>query len=113
MKQTNLVTTEELKKQLSTLEDSLEKRIDKKVNKKIEASEKRLRMEIQLTGEDVVRQIDEKLIDFRSFILTTVDPLLNELETRREDRELATKQTHEIKKRLDDHEKRLQKLEKN
>src|SRR5579871_4882950 len=42
-----------------------------------------------------------------------IDPLLEEIVTAREDRTIATRDTEEMKATLKDHEKRLQKLEKN
>lgn len=44
-------------------------------------------------------------------VMTTIDPLLQELETRRMDREIASDQSLRFRDELDDHEKRIQKLE--
>ena len=56
-------------------------------------------------------KIEEKLVKFRDTILTAIDPLLKELEQRREDRELASDQTEKIRRQLGNHEKRIKSLE--
>lgn len=48
---------------------------------------------------------------FADRILTAIDPLLQELETRQQDREIGTAQMEEVKSRIGNHEKRITKLE--
>lgn len=98
--------------------DKIENRLDKiddrlkSIDKNIDVSEKLLRMEIRMSSDSTVRQILESISEFKSLILTTVDPLLKELEERREDRAVATYQTEELKQQVIDVQKRLSKLEK-
>ncbi len=56
-------------------------------------------------------KINDKLTKFKDTILTAIDPLLQELEQRREDREIATYQTEQIRDQLSNHEKRIKKIE--
>jgi chromosome segregation ATPase len=107
---------DKVEKRLNKVEkrlDKVEKRLDKveirldALDKKIDDVEKRLRLEIRLSVQESTRQIMETMTKFKDIILTTVDPLLQELETRREDRIIAAKDTYEIKQRLD----RLEKLQ--
>lgn len=49
-----------------------------------------IRREITFAMETVGEKFDRKLTKHTNLILTTVDPLLKELETRREDREIAS-----------------------
>ena len=56
-------------------------------------------------------KIDDKLTKFKDTILTAIDPLLQELEQRREDREIATYQTEQMRSQFNNHEKRIKKLE--
>jgi hypothetical protein len=67
--------------------------------------------EITFAMETVEEKFDRKLTENTSLILTTVDPLLKELEIRREDREIASNQSAGIKDRIDNHEKRIKILE--
>lgn len=59
-----------------------------------------IRQEITFTIETVVDKFEKKLNKHTSLILTTVDPLLKELETRREDREIAAAQFARTEKRI-------------
>jgi hypothetical protein len=45
-------------------------------------------------------KFDEKFSKFANLMLTAIDPLIKDLETRREDREIATAQMREVKERL-------------
>jgi len=92
-----------LKKGLKEEFESFEKKIDAKLDtldRKFDAKLERLE-----------NKIDAKLTKFRDTILTAIDPLLAELEHRRQDRELASHQTEEIRSQLGSHEKRIKKLE--
>lgn len=70
-----------------------------------------IRREITFAMETVEEKFEQKLTKHTSLILTTVDPLLKELETRREDREIASSQSARIKDKIDDYEERIKILE--
>lgn len=69
--------------------------------------------EIRIAKDDILYEIKKQITDFKDLILTTVDPLLKELETRAEDRAIASEQTEEFQSKLDEHEKRITKIENN
>lgn len=71
-----------------------------------------IRAEITFNVENAVERIETKITKFKDEILTTVDPLLQELETRSQEREIGAHQISEIRKQADDHEKRIILLEK-
>jgi hypothetical protein len=56
-------------------------------------------------------RIEQAFSVFTSRIITLIDPLLKELETRDQDRELTTAQTKSIKEDIADLKKRVTKLE--
>lgn len=87
-----LVTEEQLKTELGYLE-------------------RVLKVEIKLSGLATAQRVGEKMTQVKNQLLTVIDPLLRELEERREDREVGTYQTSRLKEQVDDHEKRLAKLE--
>lgn len=95
----------------------LEKRMDKKfitkdyLSNTIDMLLQGIRREFTFAIEGVVEKFNEKLTKHTSLILTTVDPLLKELETRREDREIAVSQHSKLKNQVNNHEKRIQKIE--
>ena len=66
-------------------------------------------LEVKFNG--LENKIDEKLTKFKDTILTAIDPLLAELEQRREDREISSHQTEQIRDQLEDHEGRIKTLE--
>ena len=97
---TNLVT-----------KDFFRKELRQELNITIERLLHGLRQEIAFTIETVVDKFEKKLNKHTSLILTTVDPLLKELETRRQDRELAAEHDRRINKKIYGHEKRIKNLE--
>lgn len=95
----------------------LEKRMDKKFVTKtffensIDKFLQGIRREFTFAFEGVMEKFEQKLTKHTSLILTTVDPLLKELETRREDRVIAASQHSKLKNQVYNHEKRIQKIE--
>lgn len=59
----------------------------------------------------LLEHFDTTFSKFTDRILTTVDPLLKELETRQQEREVAADQHAQMRNKLNNHEKRIQKLE--
>lgn len=72
-----------------------------------------IRSEIRFGFEQMYEKLEDRLTKHTSLILTTVDPLLKELETRQQDREIAANQSIKVSQKLDNHEKRTTKLEQN
>lgn len=66
-------------------------------------------LEEKLSGLD--NKIDDKLTKFKDTIITAIDPLLQELEQRQEDREMATYQTEQMRSQFNNHDERIKKLE--
>lgn len=85
----NLVTKDFMEKKLTEFEIKLEGKFDKRFE-----------------------QADEKARQYRDDVLNKFDEVIKELETTREDRELAVYQTREMRDQIEDHEKRIRKVEK-
>ena len=96
-----LVTKEYLKKEIIKLATKND----------LEITEKSLRIDIKLLLLNLERRLEQRITQTRDILLTTFDPLLKELEQRREDREIATYQTEQIRNQLNNHEQRIKKLE--
>lgn len=115
MKQKNdsPLTKNVLKYELGVLARHMDKRFITKdyLNNTIDMLLHGIRREFTFAIEGVVEKFNEKLTKHTSLILTTVDPLLKELETRREDREIAASQHSKLKSQVNNHEKRIQKIE--
>lgn len=69
-----------------------------------------LRGEI-LSLEGKIENLDEKFTKKLDQVLTRLDPVIAEIENAREDRVLGTYQTSELRKNVDEHEKRIATLE--
>ena len=72
-----------------------------------EALRTEMRYELSIFKEDVMTGMSK----FTNLVLTAIDPLLKELETRQQDREIATAQIKNIEEQIDNHENRISKLE--
>jgi hypothetical protein len=70
-----------------------------------------IRREFNFAFEIIEEKLGRKLTKHTNPIFTAADPLLKELEARREDREIAFDQSARIKNRIDNHEKRIKILE--
>lgn len=91
--------------------DYFKKELKKELNSTIDRLLKGIRREITFVVETVSEKFEQKFTKHTSLILTTVDPLLKELGTRREDREIAASQHAKLKSQVDNHEKRIQQIE--
>lgn len=91
--------------------DFFRKELREELNVTIERLLHGIRQEITFTIDTVTDKFEKKLNKHTSLILTTVDPLLKELETRREDREIAASQHSKLKNQVNNHEKRIKKIE--
>lgn len=101
------------KKELGAFEKRVDKRFITKdyLSNTIDRLLQGIRREITFTMETVAEKFDQKLTKHTSLILTTVDPLLKELETRQQDREISAEHSLRIQEQLDAHEKRISKIE--
>lgn len=97
-------------KNLELLVKQLDKKIEE-VDKKIGYAERALRVEIKFSTLTIGQEMDSNLKKLKDFLLTTFDPLLKELEDRRQDREISSSQTSAIRETVEDHETRITKLE--
>lgn len=92
----NLVTKDYFKKELrKDLHDTIDRLLHG------------VRREITFSAEVITEKLELRLTKHTSLILTTIDPLLKELETRRQDREIASDQSIKVSQKLDNHEKEL------
>lgn len=105
----NLLTKDffksELKKEFGVFEKQLDKKFVKKdfFERSIDNLLQDIRREITFSTEVVMERVETRLTKHTSLILTAIDPLLKELETRREDREIAASQHSKLKNQVDNH----------
>lgn len=95
----NLVTKNFLEEKL----DNLEKKIDKKLIG--------IQSKIDVKLDILKEEIDENAKKYRDQILTKMDGVMSELETKRQERTLENHQYSEIVEQVDNHEKRIKSLE--
>ena len=91
-KSKNLATEEFLKKELSDLH-------------------KEIKEEMLDLREGIIDQVDSKNRQYKDEILTGLDKVMKELEIIREDNVIGTHQIRELRVDVDNHEKRILKLE--
>lgn len=90
------------------LRRDLRKDFRKDIKEEIAALE--IRTDVKL--EKMELRMDDRAQKYRNEILTRFDMWASELENARQDRVVSMKQTHELRGAVDDHEKRIKKLEK-
>lgn len=105
------LTKEDLKEELKQSEERQEKKFDQKLAKRLTDSFTAFRAENKYEFSLTREELTTTMSKFTDLIFTAIDPLLKEIETRREDREIGTAQMEEVKTRIHDHEKRITKLE--
>ena len=105
---TNLITKDYLKKEL----DATKKELREEIKLSAEETTKKLREEIKLSAEETVKKLEETMMGVKDILLTTMDSFAKDIETNREDRDLAVHQTSELREEIEDHEKRIKHLEK-
>ncbi len=108
----NYPTKKELKKALAnyTTNGKLRK-FEEHLGQKLNDSEKMFFALISLKFEEMNDHFANLLTKNNSRILTLVDPLLKELETRQQDRAIAAEQSIRVQASLDNHEHRLRIIE--
>jgi len=114
----NYATKEDLKKELSNYatKEDLKKELSNHptkddINQRLNASQNAFRVELEYRFQLMRDDIHAEFTEFKDLIFNLTDPLLKEIETRREDREIATAQMEEVKNHLNNHEKRITELE--
>lgn len=98
---------QKIKKSEAITEDYLDTRLElttKTLLDEMDKLENRLIQEMDKRGQEMDKRHD--------MVMTALDGIVKELETTREDRELAVYQTREIREQVEEHEKRLTKIEK-
>lgn len=91
--------------------DFFKKELKRELNDTIDRLLQGIRREITFSAELIEEKLERNLTKHTSLILTTVDPLLKELETRQQDRILGAEQLRRATEKIDNHEKRIKKLE--
>jgi hypothetical protein len=81
------------------------------LSQRLTISQSAFRTELEFRFQLMRDDMHAEFREFKDLILNITDPLLKEIETRREDREIGTAQMEEVKTRIHDHEKRITKLE--
>lgn len=99
-----------IEKQIKKLEEKLDKH-EVSSQKRYAALEKLMELKMNLRFEQEEEKTNGLINKFKDIILTAIDPLLQELETRRLDREIASDQMLKVRDEIDNHEKRIKKLE--
>lgn len=59
----------------------------------------------------IEEKMEEKLVNFRDKILNSIDKVMGELQAMREENTIGTYHTRELRGTVEDHEKRIAKLE--
>ena len=126
----NLVTKpffkKELKREFGVFEERFEKRMEKKFvtkdyfKKELKKELKKfatkedlssLEMRVALKFDNFAGRIDENAQKYRDQILNSNDKLVKELQEMREENTIGSHQIRELNGQVDDHEKRIGKLE--
>jgi hypothetical protein len=92
---------------LKELKEQLEKSFDKELSERLLASFEAFRQENAFQFKLMREELHFELSKFTSVILTTVDRLLGELETRQQDRELSTAHIKKIRTDIKDRNRRV------
>lgn len=70
-----------------------------------------LRNELRLSATQITEEIHKQFSQIKDEFYTLIDPVIKDIETRREERELGTYQVSDLRKQVTTHEKRISKLE--
>lgn len=119
MKQKNTNSTQSndyaTKQDLKTLETAIKKELKNYPTKddlsdRLTASQNAFRIEIDHKFTVMRRELRDDMSKFTNLILTAIDPLIKDMETRRQESAIAAEQIREIRERLDDHDDQLSKI---
>lgn len=84
---------------------------DQKFTNRLLTSQEAFRKEIDRIFEMLDERWERRFTAFESRLITLIDPILQEIKTRQLEREIVTGQISETRDRIDNHEKRIAKLE--
>lgn len=87
------------------------KESEQKFTKRLLESQKAFRRENNHNFQVMMARFDERFSKFTNLILTAIDPLIKDIETRREDREIATAQMKRIEDDVDTLKKQVSQLQ--
>ncbi len=90
--------------------DRLEEHLSR-IDTSIALTQKLSRLEILSSASETQRRLERLIKDFKSENFTRLDGIVKELEDLREDKVIGISQTKELKKKAEEHEKRINKLE--
>lgn len=105
----NYPTKQDLKNELSNYPTKQD--LNNELNERFSTFHNALSIEMDYKFKIMREDISRDISKFTNLIFTTFDPLLKELETRRQDREIAAAQMEDTNIRINDHEKRITNLE--
>ena len=100
-----------LKKELKDSEERVEDRLDKNFTKRLLDSQNAFRLELQHQFLMQDKRWERRFTDFESRLITLIDPLLKDLETRNQERALAAAQMTTVQGDISNLDKRVTKLE--
>lgn len=70
-----------------------------------------IRREIEFSAETVIEKLERKMQEHNDANLTRLDKIVKELENMREDRIIGDNQSKQVRQQVDNHEKRIKRLE--
>lgn len=91
--------------------NQLEQVFDKKIADRLTANQNAFRAEIKYEFSLMREEFDVRFTKFTNLILAAIDPLIQDTKTRQQEREIIAAQISETRDRIDNHEKRIVKLE--
>jgi len=91
------LTSRDLKQISDVVERKLEEKLEEKLEQKLE--------------EKLDEKLEEKFSQFKDELYTKIDPVLEEVMANRDERTIISHHVSDHGDRLDDHEKRIQRLE--
>lgn len=85
----------------------------KYLDERFDAFSQAFRKEMVFFGETLYEKIERKIQQVNDRLYNMLDKIIKELEEIREDKVIGAHQTKELRERVDDHDKRIKKLERN
>lgn len=104
-------TKKEVDEAFKNSEKQIRQAFDKKLADRLIKNENAFRTEIQHEFSVMNEKWEQRFSKFTNLILTAIDPLIQDMKIRQQEREIAAGQVAEIRIDVNDHEKRIHKLE--
>lgn len=98
-----------MEKKFATKEDLVA--FEERFQSEMSLTQKLLRLEILSSGADIKKGVENALSNFQNKFFSRMDPLLRELEEKREDREIGSNQMKDLREQVNSLGKRTAKLE--